>query len=309
MSLLNTGTPAEIKKGLGYFREAVEKDPADPQAYAGLALAYVELAHGTEAREDSLVRAKAAAMTALRLGGTVAEAFAAKAMVEGYFKWNWGEAFQDFDRALKLNPNLSIAYYHRAWFHILFGRLGQGEEDQKRALELNPLDYVQISHLALLYSWQRRWDDATAETRKAIEMAPRFPLGYAFLAEIYRGRGMFRDALQTAQKAGELSRAWYWTIGPIFSAAGRKEEARRLLDELNRQKPSPWLAFWQVQACTASGNMDDAFRWLDYRPHHAWLPWVRVWPHLEALRRDPRFSAALQKMNLPPIQEPHAIEP
>ncbi len=309
MSLLNKGTPAEIKKGLGYFHEAVEKDPADPQAYAGLALAYVELAHGAEAREDSLVRARAAAMTALRLDSTVAEAFAAKAMVEGYFKWNWEEAFRDFDRALTLNPSLSIAYYHRAWFHILFGRLDQGEEDQKRALELNPLDYVQVSHLALLYSWQRRWDDATVEAQKAIEMAPRFPLGYAFLAEIYRGKGMLPEALQTAQQAGELSRAWYWAIGPIFSAAGRKEEARQLLDELNRQKPSPWLAFWQVHACAASGNIEDAFRWLAYRPHHAWLPWIRVWPNLETLQRDPRFSAALQKMNLPPIKEPPSGAP
>jgi len=50
---LNKGTPPEIKKGLAYFHEAVEKDPADPQSHAGLALAYVELAHGAEAREDS----------------------------------------------------------------------------------------------------------------------------------------------------------------------------------------------------------------------------------------------------------------
>jgi len=31
-------------------------------------------------------------------------------MVEGYFDWNWEEAFRDFDRALDINPSLSIAY-------------------------------------------------------------------------------------------------------------------------------------------------------------------------------------------------------
>jgi len=86
MSHLNKGTLQETKKGLTYFQEAVERDPADPLANAGLALAYVEIAHSADAADDSLVKARAAVATALRLDSTLAEVFAARAMVEAYLE-------------------------------------------------------------------------------------------------------------------------------------------------------------------------------------------------------------------------------
>jgi TolB-like protein/predicted Ser/Thr protein kinase len=301
MSHLNKGTLSEAKTGLTYFQEAVDKDPADPLANAGLALGYCEIAHSAEAQEDSLVKAKAAAETALKLDSTLAEVFAARAMVEGYKEWNWDAAFRDFDRALDINPSLAEAYFHRAWLHVLFGHMEQAEQDQKRAWELNPFAPEVRSHLGLLYGYEGRYEEATAEALKSIEMAPKYPLGYAFLANIYQLRGMYNDAIAASQKAAELSHTYRWHVGAIYAAAGRREEARKLLAELNQQKPTPFDVHWRFQICIALGEMDEAFRWLAYEPHHAWVPWITVNPAFATLRKDSRFPDLLRRMNLPPL--------
>jgi len=301
MSHLNKGTLQETKKGLTYFQEAVERDPADPLANAGLALAYVEIAHSADAADDSLVKAKAAVATALRLDSTLAEVFAARAMVEAYLEWNWDAAFRDFDHALEINPSLSVAYFHRAWLHVLFGHMDQAEQDQMTAWELDPFKPEVMSHLAAMYARRGRFEEATSTALKSIEMAPQFPLGHAFLANIYRMRGMYDEAIAASQKAGELSPAWRWHVGPIYAEVGRKDDARKVLAALNQEKPSPWSARWRSLIYIALGDMDEAFRWLAYEPHHAWAPWITVDPACASLREDPRFPELLRRWNLPPL--------
>ena len=300
MAHLNKGTLAEAKNGLACFEEAVAEDPADPLAYAGLALAHVEMAHSAEARTDSLVKAKAAAATALKLDDSLAEVYAARAMAEAYLEWNWDAALRDFDRALDVDPSLAVAYFHRAWLHLLFGRMGQAEQDQLRAWELDPFNPEIVAHVGALYSHLGRADEAIAEGLKTLEMAPEFPLGYAFLADSYGRKGMYDEAIAAAKKAGELSPRLRWYLGRVYAAAGRKEEARAVLAELSQAKPSPFGALGRAQVCIALGDMDEAFRWLNYEPHHAWVPWTTVLWGADALRKDPRFPELRRRWNLPP---------
>jgi len=301
MFYLNKSSMADTQKGMEYLHEAVEKDPADPLALAGLALGYVELAHGAEARDHDMPRAKAAARQALNLDGTLAEAYAALGFVEGYWEWKWEDAFRDIERALDANPSLAIAYYHRSWFRALFGRMKEAIEDHKRARELDPFNPLHTAWLGELYRWEGRFEEATAEALKSIEMAPQFPPGHYVLGLVYQDKGMYEEAIAAIQKAAEAAPAWRWALGPTYVAAGRREEARNLLTELNKLKPGPWGAFWRMMIFAALGENDEAFRWLDYKPHHAWLAWVRVmpWYGLANLRDDPRFPDQLRRMNLP----------
>ncbi len=60
-------TPEGMKKGLEYLHEAIRIDPAEPFAYAGLALGYLEIAHGPLNPGNAYVKAEAAALQALKL--------------------------------------------------------------------------------------------------------------------------------------------------------------------------------------------------------------------------------------------------
>lgn len=112
---MNQGTLDGYQKGVAYFHEAVEKDPSDAMAYAGLAAAYIQISHSAMATEDSLPRAKAAAQRAMRLDDTLAETLTSFGFIAGYYDWEWESAEKAFQRALEINPNLAMAHYWYSW--------------------------------------------------------------------------------------------------------------------------------------------------------------------------------------------------
>src|SRR5947208_16744941 len=102
----NKRTGADLKKAIGYFNQAIEKDPNYALAYAGLADAYVLLSAYAEASpKDSLPQAKAAAAKALELDSSLGEAHTALANAIVAYDFNIEEANREFQRAIELNPN------------------------------------------------------------------------------------------------------------------------------------------------------------------------------------------------------------
>lgn len=304
MHYLSRATMADTLKGLEYLHRAVEDDPADAQAYAGLALGYVTVAHSSEARADSLNRAKAAANTALRLDPQSAEALAALGEAQGYLDWEWDEAFRNFDRALEIRPSHANAYYHRAWFHALHGRMAEAIGDHEHSKRLDPLNPLHIAWLGELYRWEGRLHEARAEAVRSIEASPEFPVGYFVLSLLALDAGRYDESLAELEKAARGAPNWHWALGPACAEANRISEAREILEKLKQEPRTPWNVHWLVYLHAALGELDAAFQNLDQGPHHAWIPWVRVlpWPGGDALRSDPRFPEYLRRMNLPALQ-------
>ncbi|MCU0246258.1 MAG: tetratricopeptide repeat protein, partial [Bryobacter sp.] len=253
--------------------------------------------------EDSLQRARAAAQTAWKLDDTLAEALVATGFVEGYYNWKWDEADRDVRRALDINPSLAIGHYHLSWFYDLFGRMKEAIEEHKRAQELDPFNPMHTGWLAALYREDRRYEEALAEIQKAMKMPGGAIVGLFILGLVYQDQGKHEEAIATLQKAADVDPMWKWAIGSAYVAAGRKDEALKVLNELKAQKVIPWTALWLAELNAALGNLDEAFRWVEYPHQHAWIPWMRTGflTGLKALRQDPRFNAQLRRMNLPPV--------
>jgi tetratricopeptide (TPR) repeat protein len=197
-----------------------------------------------------------------------------------------------------------MAHYHLSWYRVVFGRMKDAIEEHKRAKELDPFNPLHVAWLGEIYRMERRYEEATAEALKSIEMAPKFPPGHFVLGLVYQDKGMYDQAIAAIQKAAAASPSFRWALGPTYVAAGRPDDARKVLAELNQQKVTPWTAYWRVAIYGALGENDEAFRWLNYERPHAWIPWVRVLPGwgFEGLRKDPRFPAQLRRMNLPPVK-------
>jgi TolB-like protein/Flp pilus assembly protein TadD len=297
MYYLNQQTPEGIKKGLEYFHQAVENNPADPLAYAGLALGYATVGHGPAPPPDAWPRAREAALRALKLDETLAEAHAALADVKTYYEWDWEGAEKAFQRANALNPNLAMNHYHYAWYNFLFGRLDEAIVEHRRAQDLDPLTPLHTAWLGQLYIAAEQYDKAIEEAQKAIELDPDSPLGYLILGNVYAKKEMFEEAIAVHQKAAEISRFWKWGLGMTYLEAGKIEEAQKILTELEREEPTSWRALWLAQLYAALGEKEKAFRWLAYEPPHAWLPWVRVSPLYDDMRDDPRFKELLHRLN------------
>jgi tetratricopeptide (TPR) repeat protein len=300
MFWLNKGSPEGVQKGLAYFDEAVEKDPADPLAYAGLALAYERTVHGPNPPEGALSRARAAAETALRLDDTLAEVHTALGIMQSFRDWQWEKALRSFERALEINPNMAFAYFFRAYIHCFFGRIEEAIADIKQAQEVDPLT-LEYAYGADFYRMLGRYEEAIAVGQKAVDLNPKAPFGHVALAWTYSDQGKHQESLAAYKKAADAAPPFKWYAAVGYSKAGRPEEVKKLLDELKQEKVDGWTAYWFVSLNAMAGNKDEAFRWLSYEPHHDWIPYCRVGDEFKNLRGDPRFAAALKRMNLPPI--------
>jgi serine/threonine-protein kinase len=296
-----TGTRDDHRRGIAILQQALERDPGNAQAYAGLALGYVMLGHGPFAEDDAWPRARAAAERALTLDPDLAEAHSALAEVQAYYVRDWTGAEQSFRRALALNPNLAMAHYHYAWFLALFSRWDEAFAEHRRAQDVDPLTPVHTAHLGSLYLYVNRHDEAIREARKAIEFAPRAPVAWGVLAWGLNAKGQYDEAEAALRTGLSINPAMIGFELAMFNAArGRHQEARALLDELEAQPPMPWQTWSLSQLSVAIGDHDRAFKWLAVRPAHAFLPWVRVHPPYRPIHKDPRFAALMTELRLPP---------
>jgi hypothetical protein len=99
----------------------------------------------------------------------------------------------------------------------------------------------------------------------------------------------------------EVEPALKWQLGVRYAQAGRMDEARAVLAEVESEAPTSWTAYGRATLHSQLGNVDAAFEWLAYEPPHAWVPWARLDPWLRpGIEDDPRFAAFLERLRLPP---------
>jgi serine/threonine-protein kinase len=299
MHQLYKRTPEGIQQGLAYLHDATDRDPADPLAWAGLALGYATVGHGPGAPPDVWQKARAAAERAVRLDSTLAEGWAALADVRTYYEWDWASAEQAFRRANELNPNLAMNHYHYAWYLLLMGRYEEAEVEHELAHDLDPLTPFQSATLGWLYLYDGRTDKAIEQARRTIEMNPAAGFGRITLGNALLMEGRQDEAIDTMEELAELYPVWRWMLGRTYAHTGRMEEARRIASELEAQELLPFDALGLAVLYSAMGETDDAYQWLAHEPPHAWVPWVAVDPILGFPRDDPRFQEFLDRLNLP----------
>src|SRR5205807_9604183 len=87
-------------------------------------------------------KAKAAAMQALDIDDSLAEAHNSLGLVKEHFEWDWTGTEQEFKRAIELNPNLATAHHWYGDYLTNMGRFEEGMAQTKKAQELDPLSLI-----------------------------------------------------------------------------------------------------------------------------------------------------------------------
>jgi TolB-like protein/DNA-binding winged helix-turn-helix (wHTH) protein/Tfp pilus assembly protein PilF len=303
MHHLSKVTPNDLDIGMAYLREAVDRDPGNALAYAGLALGYVTLGHGPEPNADVWPLARAAAERAIALDPNLAEAHAALGDVKLYMLWDWEGAEQAFKRANELAPSLAMNHYHYAWYLALFGRWDEAAVEHERARELDPLTPLHTLWLGGLYLYEDlgRHDDAELAARRALEIQPDNPVALLVLGMAQSAAGKHEAAIETHRRMVELNPDLKWELGLTYVRAGDVASTRAIVEELERRPTTSWTAYGLAMLHAQLGEIDKAFEYLAFEPPHAWLPWIRQDPWLRPLlEKDPRFFELLDRLGLPP---------
>jgi TolB-like protein/Tfp pilus assembly protein PilF len=303
----NKRTGADLKKAIGYFNQAIDKDPNYALAYAGLADAYVLLSAYAEASpKESLLQAKAAAAKALELDGTLGEAHATLANALVAYDLNFAEANREFRRAIELDPNYATAHQWYAETGLVpHGQFEQAIAEVRRALQLDPLSLVINADVGTVLTSARRYDQAIEQLRKTVEMDPGFYYAHWTLGDALELKGRNEEAIAEYKKAialndDPLPRA---LLGHLYAKIGRKDEALEILKQLREQRESSkqrYISPYNLALIHIGlGQKDEALQLLEetYQDRDGYdIAFIKVEPLLDPLRGDPRFEALVQKV-------------
>ena len=290
-----------VQLAIGYFKQAIEKDPAYAQAYAGLADAYVALgspAVGINPPKQILPEAKAAATKALELDPSLGEAHLSLAQIIELYDWNWSEAEKEYRIALKLSPNYADAHLQYGRFLQALGRNDETMNQMKYAIELDPFDIQTRVTVAYVTYSSRQYDLAIQQFETLHD-----DLG---LGWTYREKKMYPEAIAALQRSLIKSRrdtAVLASLADVYGLAGRKGEALKLISELKERAGRHYVSsFLFAEAYGDLGEKGQALSWLEraYEDRDQWMVFIASYPGLDPLRSEPRFQAMLRRMDFAP---------
>jgi serine/threonine protein kinase/Tfp pilus assembly protein PilF len=299
-------TEEGFKKSIEHFNQAIEKDPNYALAYAGLADSYSLLPrYGFFSAKESFPRAKAAAMKALELDDTLAEAHASLAYVKTFYDWDWPGAETGFKRALELNPNYATAHHWYALYLTVVGRQAEGLAEIEHARELEPLSLIINTNAGRLLYYARQDDKAIEQYKKTIELNPTYGEAHLWLGKAYLQKSLYPEALAELQEAVNLSKdnpVMLAALGYAYSMSGRRTETQKIVDQLQKLSKQKYVSPNEMAVLYIGLNeKDHAFESLEkaYEERSALLTYLRVEPQLYSLRSDPRFADLVRRIGLP----------
>lgn len=298
----NQGTAASFETGMEYMYKAIEQDPGDPFAYAGLALALAIKGHGMISPAESFRSAEAAAERAIKIDPTIDEAYTALALIYLYQYWDWPKAKSAFQDAIDRNPNNAIAHAHFTYYHFLVGDREQTLYHAKTAVVLEPLSASYRAWLAMLYFHYGELEKAEAAAGKALELEPGIPYGNLVMGWVFLQNEQYQEAIGLHQKLPEYQDYYKMFIGYTYVKSGQREKALAIWNEWEEYAADNWVnPFHRGLLAGMLGFHDQAFELLNeavdkkYYP----MPFLNIFPGVEFLKDDPRYHLLFLKLGLP----------
>lgn len=292
----NKRDDAGLHKAVDYFQQAMAKDPAYAEAYAGLADTYGLL--------GMMPEAKAAAEKALELNNNLAEAHTSLGLIAPFLDWNWADSKMHFERALTLNPNYATAHHWYAEAYLMpTGQVDEALAELRKAQTLDPLSPVITTDLGKDLYLARRYDEAVTELQRALELDPNFVSAHNWLSDTLLEKGRYAEAMAELAKTKPFKedRVYMRQTAYLYARTGKNAEARRALAKslrLSQGKPVSWGSVALIYA--ELGDKDKAFLWLEkaYDAKSSFLTTLNFWSAFDAIRSDARFTDLVRRVGL-----------
>jgi serine/threonine-protein kinase len=297
--------PPSFQRAADYYHRALEKDPEHALAHAGLAQIDVWSGFwGLVPPREAMPRAKAAALKAIELDETLADAHHALGSIRYVYDWEWSTAETEIKRAIELDPNNAIAREQYAYFLSIAGRKDEAIVEAKQAVELDPLSARMNDCLALQFLLSHRYDESIRQCQKIRDLDPNDFWTRGPLARAFQAKGMWAEAW-AEQRSQFLLFGWSEVAEAGdrgFAESGYRGAMRTAgwkLVELSNQR---YIAPANIAyVFSVSGELDEAIYWLEraFDERAPVLSFLRVMHAWDPLRADPRFQDLVRRMNFP----------
>lgn len=248
-----------LENAIRYFQQAVTYDPKNALAYSGLADAYYDLSTAYRAPLEVMPKAKAAAVQAIALDDSLAEAHASLGYVALSFDWDWGLAAREFSRALELNSSLPRAHAGYAEYLLMIDRQGdKAMAELRRAYAVDPLLPLSHGDFAWFLFLSRRYTESIEAAQRVGHDDHVLALSYAELGESEKALAAADRAVKSTQNPVTLSK-----VAAAYALAGRKDEARAMLPGIENKARERYVCGFNVAGVySVLGDKEQAFAWL-----------------------------------------------
>jgi tetratricopeptide (TPR) repeat protein len=295
-----------FEKALEYFHLALQRDPSHALAYAHAANCYVMLGFwGHRPFRDAYQEAKESAKKAIALDDYLSTAHWALGWSTWMRDWDLAACEAETLRAIELNPSDEFPRTLYSTFLAATGEdCARAVREIRLALELDPLSQYVNGIVAWIYLFVKDYERAIEQARKTLELFPGSLQAYWIigLAEMCRTR--YTEAIAALEQGLAISHDAFSIayLGAAHARAGNLGVARSMLRDLlarAEHEAVPPRCFVYVYA--ELGERDQAFRWMEkaYQARDSGLFFLRVMPHYDPLRCDPRFDAMLRRIGIP----------
>ena len=286
--------PEELKS-VDLMQQAIARDPNYALAWAGLADSLISIGNVEEVDPAAYMpRARDAALKALQLDPSLAEAHAALGMVACHYDFDWPTAEREYKKAFELNPNYASAHQYYSLGLMAHGRFAEANAQLEIARRLDPLALIVDVDIALLRKFQRDFDGVISVSKSILERDPNYHLGYSMLTTGYLCERRWDDWRAADAK---------YPQGEYLSAIvnGHPDEIERVLRKMIEEaKAGARRPYDVAHVATMKGDSSLALDWLEksYQHHDYWMLYINVDPEYDALHSDPRFQAIIHRLGV-----------
>ncbi len=301
-----------LKEAVRCFRQSLALDPEYALAYASLASTYalLPMLAPVEARSH-MPRARAAALNALNIDETLADARAALAFVKWHYEWDWSGAEREFRRILRFHARDAST---RQWYGLLLveqGRFSEGIEQATRARRIDPHSPAICANLATVLHFAGRYDEAIKESRRALTLDPGSIRASVVTGLALERTGKVEDAIQHFQRALVVSPHVPYILGALghaYGTIGKALEAARILRQLGGLPRATACSYAKCLVAAGIGQRRESLRWLETAcdAREFQLVLLKVDRRLDSLRSDPAFRAISSRVGLTDQDAPSA---
>jgi DNA-binding winged helix-turn-helix (wHTH) protein/TolB-like protein/Flp pilus assembly protein TadD len=299
-------TQQGLSRSIEYLQQATSEDPQYARAYAGLADSYVLMdSYGLEPSRQAYPNAKTAALTALRIDDSLAEAHASLGMIAFNYEWDWSKAEEEFQRSFVINRYEAHAHKWYAQYLRAMGLFERALDEARTAQKLDPLSLNVLTEVGLVYYSSRQYPQAIDAFQGVIDLDPQFVRAHIRLGMTYVAQRDFRNALREFEKAKGLSTETDpyvdGFVGYAQALSGHTDEARRILARLVQRSRARYVPPFDIALVYIGlGERDHALEWLEsaYQERSTYLAYAKTDPMFDPVRSDPRFAALLRRMGL-----------
>ena len=293
----NQRTTATLTQAARYFEQAVARDSGFSRAWAGLADTYVLLPiYGSMPPATAWPTAKGAALRAIALDTSSAEAYTSLAYGTMLYEWDWAASERAFRRALAADSSYPTAHHWYADFLAGRDRLQEALAQMQQAQALDPLSRIIGTELGWICISLHRPDEADSALARVLRLDPNFAQAMFVQGQVRIEQKRYPEAIAAVRRALEVGGFFGHgaaTLVAAYARGGDRASAVALLDSLKTRSAHEYVAPFEMAVAYGNlGDLDHAFAELDrgIRERDVLLPENFFEPLLDPLKADPRYG-------------------